>query len=365
MLRRSELDPTTRVLILPRAEALGEDEVRRIIAFVEAGGTVIADVRPGRFTDRVKPRAAGALDALFGVESVRSAEAIKKAAMEIHLDEGQPAWRFKGMTVGSGIKASGAAALGRAGDAPVLFSHRVGRGRAILLNFSLATYPRVGAAESPAGTAELWRALLGQAGVVARMTLARVDGGPRDDIRVQRWQNGKIELVGIMRESERQPRQRELTLKKDDRPADFVLTLATPRQVYDLRDHRDLGQQGKVTLQLSVGRATFLALLPEAVPELHASLSQQTVHPGDTANLRVASPGAMGDDAIAITALKPDGTEADWLRSVRVVPRGEAVRIPIPLALNDAAGRWVVRVKELYANHLMEIPLVVGQEMKR
>ena len=50
MLRRGELDPkTTRVLILPRTEALGEEEARRIAAFVEVGGTVIADVRPGRF----------------------------------------------------------------------------------------------------------------------------------------------------------------------------------------------------------------------------------------------------------------------------------------------------------------------------
>lgn len=56
MLRRGELDPrTTRVLILPRTEALGEEEALRIQTFVEAGGTVIADLRPGRFTGRVKP----------------------------------------------------------------------------------------------------------------------------------------------------------------------------------------------------------------------------------------------------------------------------------------------------------------------
>ena len=138
---------------------------RRITAFVEAGGTVIADVRPGRFTGRVKPRAAGVLDALFGVDSRDSAGAIKNATVEIRPGEGQPVWWFEGMTVDLGIVASGATVLGRAGETPVLFSHAVGRGRAILLNFSLATYPRVGAAGSPAGTVELWRALLDPAGV--------------------------------------------------------------------------------------------------------------------------------------------------------------------------------------------------------
>lgn len=363
MLRRGELDPkTTRVLILPRTEALGEEEARRITAFVEAGGTVIADVRPGRFTGRVKPRAAGALDALFGVDSRDSSGPVKKATVEIRWGEGQPAWRFEGMTVGSGIVASGATALGRAGEMPVLFSHAVGRGRAILLNFSLATYPRVGAAGSPPGTAELWRALLGQAGVVAPIALVRADGKPTEDLRVQHWRTGEIELVGIMREPERRPSQRELILKESDEPADFVVTLVAPRWVYDLRDHRDWGRQREIRLRLNAGRATFLALLPDAAPALQASLSLEGVQLGETPELRVVLPGAVGAHAVGVTVVKSDGTEADWLRAMRVISRGETVHVPIPIALNDPIGRWVVRLKELYTNRLMEISLVVGEQ---
>ena len=361
MLRRGELDPKTlRVLILPRTEALGEEETRRITAFVEAGGTVIADVRPGRFTGRVKPRTAGALDTLFGVDSRGSSGAVRKAMVEIRLGEGQPTWRFAGMTVGSGIVASGATVLGRAGEMPVLFSHAVGRGRAILLNFSLATYPRVGVVESPAGTAELWRVLLGQAGVAAPLMLVRADGRPTGDVRVQRWRTGEIELVGIVQEPELRPGQGELILKESDAPADFVLTLDKSRWVYDLRDQRDLGKQSEIRLRLSTGRATFLALLPEAAPELRALLSSEGVRLGETPELRVNLPGATGAHAVRMTAVKPDGSEADWVRAVRVVPRGEAVRLPIPIALDDPVGRWMVSVKDLYTNRVVEVPFTVS-----
>lgn len=40
------------------------------------------------------------------------------------------------------------------------------------------------------------------------LTLVRADGKPAGDIRVQRWRTGEIELVGIMGEPERRPRQK-------------------------------------------------------------------------------------------------------------------------------------------------------------
>ena len=362
MLRRGDIDPrTTRVLILPRAEALGEEEARRITTFVEAGGTVIADVRPGRFTGRGKPRTAGALDALFGVDSRGSAGAVQRATMEIRLGEGQPTWRFEGMTVDSGVVANGAIVLGRVGQAPVVFSHAVGRGRAILLNFLMTSYPRMGAVGSPAGTAELWRALLDQAGVAAPFTLVRADGSATGNLQTQRWRTGEIELLGLMRDPETPPRQYALTMKERDAPADFVLKLASPRWIYDLRDHRDLGRQSEIRLKLNVGRATFLALLPEAAPALQAMLSSEVVQPGETPELQVKAPQAVGAHAVWMTVVKPDGIEADELRATRVIQRGEIVRLPLPVALNEARGRWLVRLRELYTGRLTELPLSVRE----
>ena len=56
-----------KVLILPACYALSDIEARRIRAFAEAGGTVIADFACGLFDHHGKGRAKGALDDLFGV----------------------------------------------------------------------------------------------------------------------------------------------------------------------------------------------------------------------------------------------------------------------------------------------------------
>ncbi|HKI01244.1 MAG TPA: beta-galactosidase trimerization domain-containing protein [Thermoanaerobaculia bacterium] len=56
-----------RVLILPACYALSDAEARRIAAFAESGGTVIADFACGLFDPHGRGRESGALDTLFGV----------------------------------------------------------------------------------------------------------------------------------------------------------------------------------------------------------------------------------------------------------------------------------------------------------
>ncbi|MDH7571888.1 MAG: beta-galactosidase trimerization domain-containing protein, partial [Armatimonadota bacterium] len=56
-----------RVLILPRALALSDEEARAIRRFAEAGGTVVADYLPGVFDEHGRGRQRGILDDLFGV----------------------------------------------------------------------------------------------------------------------------------------------------------------------------------------------------------------------------------------------------------------------------------------------------------
>jgi len=62
------IPPGIKVLILPHTLCLSDAEARRIRAFCEAGGTVIADYLPGVWDQHGRGRAAGgALDDVFGV----------------------------------------------------------------------------------------------------------------------------------------------------------------------------------------------------------------------------------------------------------------------------------------------------------
>lgn len=112
-------------------------------------------------------------------------------------------------------------------------------------------------------------------------------------------------------------------------------------------------------MRLNAGRAAFLALLLGAALELRASLSSATVRFGEAPELRMNLPGVPGAGAVLATAVDPNGGEADWIRTVPVVPRDEVVRLTIPIARDDPVGRWVVSMKDLYTNRMVEVPFTV------
>ncbi len=69
MLRLGEFDQNRyKVLFLPRAAAIGPQEAAVIREYVEQGGTVVADVRPGIYDGHCKPLEEGVLDDLFGIQ---------------------------------------------------------------------------------------------------------------------------------------------------------------------------------------------------------------------------------------------------------------------------------------------------------
>lgn len=57
-----------RVLILPCSVALSDREMAEIERFVRAGGTVLADMQTGLYTEYCAPRETPALDHLFGIQ---------------------------------------------------------------------------------------------------------------------------------------------------------------------------------------------------------------------------------------------------------------------------------------------------------
>ncbi len=68
MLKSGTLDTREfKVLLLPMSQAVSPDEAEAIRRFVQAGGTIIADVRPGVYDGHCKPVTPGVLDDLFGI----------------------------------------------------------------------------------------------------------------------------------------------------------------------------------------------------------------------------------------------------------------------------------------------------------
>ncbi|MBM3473616.1 MAG: hypothetical protein FJX75_10140, partial [Armatimonadetes bacterium] len=202
MLKGGALDPKEfKVVVLPMTQALAPDEAAAIRRFAEAGGTVIADVRPGIYDGHCKPVTPGALDDLFGIKRTGRGKAAEEAvttntSFEGHnLDLALPKARLD-----TEVEAAGATALGQAGETPALLVNRVGSGRAILLNFQLL------AAKAQGPDADAVRALLrflyDLAGAQSAVKIGAPGGGalPLTESRI--WRDGDALVFGLWRRME-------------------------------------------------------------------------------------------------------------------------------------------------------------------
>ena len=126
-----------KVLILSQAVALSDADAKAIRAFVDRGGTVIADIRPGVFNEHLVPHDRGLLDDVFGV-----AGDVRKPAMRADTagaDASLLAW--EDAIIDPALRVDGGGAMGSVGDTPVGIVHEFGNGRAVLLNMAMASFP--------------------------------------------------------------------------------------------------------------------------------------------------------------------------------------------------------------------------------
>ena len=161
MLRLGEFDArSTKVLILPLAFAMGlVPRRRRFATSCENGGTVIADVRPALYDGHCKPLENGVLDDVFGIQRTGKQDAVEIDRLAVNDLNGaklQMKWGnwhghdiYPAMKVDPTVSLTTGKALGRAYqvhywaalDTPVCVVNEFGKGRAVLLNFSVFNAP--------------------------------------------------------------------------------------------------------------------------------------------------------------------------------------------------------------------------------
>ena len=327
------------VLLLPMAQALGAGEVKAIRAFVEAGGTVIADVRPGLYDDHCAPVPGGLLDDLFGVKR-QNREPATVADLTC------PHGNITEVKVDGGVTAAGATAVLSAGGKPVLFSHKVGKGLAILLNFQCNRQI------VDRGEDGVFRALLDDvltaSGAGTPFRVRQPDGSPLPFTETRVWSNGDSWILGVwwqMRCAWFNPKGG--TLAEAPKPASIML----PERmvVYDLRAGKSLGRVSHFTTTLRQGRASFFLIQPYSIRDVDVDVT--TGQPGGlmTAAVTAAVPrDAAARQAVLVEVVDPEGRKPAWGRRVLILEngRGEA---RFPIAYNAQPGKWTVTAKELFS----------------
>lgn len=351
MLRQGEFDLTKyKVLVLPRVAAISDKEAQIIRDFVEQGGTVIADIRPGLYTEHCKPRLRGVLNDLFGVAC--DGKAAPKTGKFVAGEKSPVRVQFPGATVDRSVAIVGPKAVNLAAvdGAPAMIVNPVGKGRAVLLNFYGGNLPRIMARETPEAIADLLESLLAPAGVAPEV-VADDDAGNRVRcLETFRWQNGGDEIVALV----------PLLPCADRQEATIRLKGMGRKYVFDLRSHKLLGRTDKVVVVLRRARPTFLLLAAQAAPTPQLALDRAAVQRGSVVRATISVPSADSLHAFRIR-VRVGNRKLEWLNR-NVIVGQEPKTFEIPVAYNDPVGDYEIAAIDLITDRPTTTVLRVGRE---
>ena len=302
-------DPKTgegfKVLILPEIVALSDAEVKAIEAFVKAGGTVIADKLPGGFDEHGKQRRSSPLAGLF-----------KESARAILLDSDMLAYYQQRILPGN-----------KEVELKGLIGQRL-------------------------------RKAVGKDRVTPEVVGA--DGKPVTGVEVTVWRNGQAELIALhrnplLRINELGPQE----YKKNDKFEVPVKLTVRHRDVtaawFDVRSGSSVAGGKEFSVTLPPFEPVFLAALPGLgkVAPLRATVAEGKI---------TVVPDGYGQRlekcVFHFDFIGPDGKERLVYRTnVTCPPQGGAW--PLPLALNDAKGKWTLKVRQVATDARQDVTFEV------
>ncbi len=355
-IRRGEFDPAPyKVMILSQYEAIGPEEEKTIRDFVANGGTVIADVRPGIYGARGKQRDDGAvLDDLFGVRHTGSLPAaraggritgtIADSAVDVNLAD---------LAVNPALEVTTGTALGKAGATPICIVNEVGEGRAILLNFTMWSFPPLATHDGPEDASTFLQTIFAEAGVQWPLTMVDEAGRRHRNMESMRWRTGDgIEVVALFgpdrstwHDSSAPPPPAPFTDLAT--PVPVTVRLPRPRHVCELRTGRRAGPAEAFATGVRPRWPTFLVLSERELGAPLLEATDDTVRRGGVYEIEVKIADAQGTHPLKLRAASPDGDEAPWFSQSVFVEAGRA-QIKLPIAHNEQPGRWTVTVTDLY-----------------
>lgn len=353
---RGEFDPTAyKTMILSQCESIGPEEESVIREFVGAGGTVIADVRPGIYGARCKSRKDGVLDDLFGVRHTGNVPALAVPGRIVGTVGGREfGLEALDMQVNPAIELDGGRALGHAGDVPVCIVNETGKGRTILLNFAMWSYPNTAVHGKNEDAADFVRAILDSAGLKRSVEIVDEKGRPHRTIEVMRWRTGDgVEVVALHGPVDREVELRDITgpgaapFEGLDKAVPVTVKLSGKRYVYEMRT----GRSGMRTREFATGVrpwwATLLVLSEHELRPPAMQVAADSIERGRTLRLDIRIPDARGGHAVKVEAKNPAGKEVPWFSRSVIVEDGIA-QAELPIAHNEQLGKWTVTARDLY-----------------
>ncbi|MFO7899268.1 MAG: beta-galactosidase, partial [Planctomycetota bacterium] len=273
-----------RVLVLPRSIAISDREADAIRAFVEAGGTVLADSFIGRMDEHCRERETGALDDLFGVRRREhggySAGTGRGTVREQAEPGDRPRWgqgrRVPLQAIEEMLEPAGddVAVMGctEMTDAPVGIVAERGEGRAVLFNAAPIEYLSSRGSEP---LQALFGGMLEKAGVEPLAEVVDTETGDRlAGFRVWKFRRGGAAWVGVAPDMEAtQDALGQITVESGGLPGRTVtVRLSDSGHVYEARSGAYLGEGDAADYTFGPTDAPLFTVLPYRVEGLDLSV---------------------------------------------------------------------------------------------
>jgi len=354
-----------KVVILPLAFALSNEEIQQLEQFVARGGVVIADAAPGSLDQHCAWQKNERVNKLFGIATVDSDKRqLKLASGEVRTSSQGSEWGLpqdlSNLRIAeSDVKASGGTALLKIENGDAAIVNRTGKGWTIYLNTAWDLYPKQRATKfGGAAYRRLINAVLNRAGIRLSIQVTSPDGRQLPQTQIARYKFGNAEILAIVKENVAiagVAGQDGVTTYNDaslGQVAKQDLTIKLPRKFYvaDVRAGKKLGFTDVVHSSILVGDALVLALTPEN-NELSFD-GPRSARAGDHVSFSFKST-TTGTSLVRCHVYAPDGSRLPIYSNNVLVENGQGT-FSLPFALNDPTGKYVVRAADVVTGAVIE-----------
>ena len=342
----------TKLLLLPGVNSLSDQEAAVIRKFVENGGTVAADSRPGGRMPNSNLRDKPALDDVFGVTTnLEVKERRTRGALSGTFGMGAAVLSFGEALIDPRVKATTAVTSARTDKAAALFENKFGKGRAFLFNASFSSYStlRVEGGVEWGSWFTVVKGVAAAAGL-ERQFIVTSEGKETAGLEVSPFLNGDGYLLGVE------------DLAAGDyvgRRRPFELRLPGAFHVYDARSSEYLGQLSSLKADIPRGGHRVYSLMPYKIKGLDVKVDKAQNGKSITVAVNLKTDGGIkrGLHVVRIEATDPDGKPFFPFYRVLRMPADGPLVAPLALASNDPKGAWEFTVTDVNSGETETVKL--------
>ncbi len=376
-----------KILVLPQSIAISAREAEQIRAFVQSGGTLLADMRiaeldeHGRDNRRRQDGQAGQLDDLFGIThgpAQTFAKSVQGTGSEgaLHL-EGSALREIR--PGDATIVTTTGKALAHSGDVPMVIVNQVGPGRAIFLNMEIADYAYLRLQpNSNSSLPGLIEDILAWAEIKPPLRVLASDGKRLPGTEVVTFANGSCEQVAIFRNPQTDnggwgsyPRLTatgsapvidpaivaDIDNSLLEEEAEITVEWPVETQTYDVRGRKDLGKIRTLKTTLDPWSALVFTRSTQPISALRAEVASNP-RAGEMVEITLTdeSPVPEGTVRTVHFEFKTPAGEVYELYSRNVLVQATPYVERVPFAVNDPKGHWHVIAHDLMTGQLVDTP---------